>query len=331
MNDELAKNAFKKMDKGNKIDLQQILAGLSTLVLSKEEADKVVAVLREKIPSPLDACYTELREEEKKVALTDQQRAAEREMNLSLAQAQSTCREIESIKGLMELWLVYTIIAAFMGQITWLVLRKTSFLERITRWRNPRGLVKKSRKRRARKGTKLGKDTAAGMDEPIKNTAKKKTDKESKPDKGTTNVKDDLTKHTAKKMTGKETKVDKAAASEKDAAHKSKTKTDKGNKFDLQQILAGLSTLVLSKEEADKVVSVLREKIPSPLDACYMELREEEKKVARLEEALSDQQRAAEREMNLSLAQAQSTCTEIESIKMKMPLPLISCRSLFPR
>ncbi|KAJ8336992.1 hypothetical protein SKAU_G00382120 [Synaphobranchus kaupii] len=268
---------------------------------------------------------------------------------------------------LMELWLVYTLIAAFMGQITWLVLRKTSFLERITRWQNPRGLVKKSRKRRARKGTKLGKDTATGKDEPIKNTAKKKTDKETKPDKGTTNVKDDLTKHTAKKMTGKETKVDKAAASEKDAEHKSKTKTDKetkpdkgttnvkddltkhtakkmtgketkvdkaaasekdaehksktktdkGNKIDLQQILAGLSTLVLSKEEADKVVAVLREKIPSSLDACYTELEEEKEKVARLEEALTNQQRAAEREMNLSLAQAQSTYREIESIKMK--------------
>ncbi|KAJ8375751.1 hypothetical protein SKAU_G00063310 [Synaphobranchus kaupii] len=82
-----------------KIEFQQILAGLNTLVLSEEQAGKVLAILREKNPSTLDAWHMELKEEKVKVAqFQEQQEAAERERNLSLANTQSTYREIDRIK-----------------------------------------------------------------------------------------------------------------------------------------------------------------------------------------------------------------------------------------
>ncbi|KAG5850392.1 hypothetical protein ANANG_G00081910 [Anguilla anguilla] len=137
---------------------------------------------------------------------------------------------------------------------------------------------------------------------------------ETKADKDTATAKDELPKN-ALKM-NKETKVDQALAPVRDAPKKSKTKTDKGNKMDFQRILAVLNTLVLSKEEAGKVVAVLREKNPSALDSWHMELKEEKVKVAQLEKLLNDQQMAAKRDLNLSLAKTQCTCKEIESMKM---------------
>ncbi|XP_035289601.1 kinectin-like [Anguilla anguilla] len=178
-----------------------------------------------------------------------------------------------SARKLMELLIVYTLITVFMCRMTWLVLRKTSLLERITRRIKARGLVKKAnKKKRARKDgcdhpnnhpkknsktdSKLEKDSTKAKDKPIINTAKKKADKGTKMDKETTNSRDELAKKTSKKMTD-DTKLDKDAAKVKGKlANALKKKADKEAKVDKDATIVKDERAKITLKKTDKETKV---------------------------------------------------------------------------
>ncbi|XP_034077994.1 kinectin isoform X4 [Gymnodraco acuticeps] len=139
----------------------------------------------------------------------------------------------------------------------------------------------------------------------------------------------------------------------KGSGKKQKNETDKENTgVKLKELLSGLSSLALSEAEAVSVMTLLREKSPNALDACFksaarpdpalqererllttvqeeasiakdkvkqlsQELHVEKQKTSRVEAVMRDQRAAVEKELGSMQGKAQGSYQELQSMQIK--------------
>ncbi|XP_033966870.1 kinectin isoform X5 [Pseudochaenichthys georgianus] len=139
----------------------------------------------------------------------------------------------------------------------------------------------------------------------------------------------------------------------KGSGKKQKNETDKENTgVKLKELLSGLSSLALSEAEAVSVMTLLREKSPNALDACFksaarpdpalqererllttvqeeasiakdkvkqlsQELHIEKQKTSRVEAVMRDQRAAVEKELGSMQGKAQGSYQELQSMQIK--------------
>ncbi|KAJ4939997.1 hypothetical protein JOQ06_029428 [Pogonophryne albipinna] len=139
----------------------------------------------------------------------------------------------------------------------------------------------------------------------------------------------------------------------KGSGKKQKNETDKENTgVKLKELLSGLSSLALSEAEAVSVMTLLREKSPNALDACFksaarpdpalqererllttvqeeasiakdkvkqlsQELNVEKQKTSRVEAVMRDQRAAVEKELGSMQGKAQGSYQELQSMQIK--------------